>query len=36
MVLHMEFAHGFGHDGFLLMVFCRSGKGNYGYVLIQG
>ena len=30
------FAHGFGNDGFLPMVFCRFGQGNYGYVLIQG
>ena len=29
------FVHGFGHDGFLPMVFCRYGQGNYGYVLIQ-
>ena len=36
MVLCMDFTHGFGHDGFLPMVFCRSGKGNYIYVLIQG
>ena len=30
------FAHGFGHDGFFPLLFCRSGQGNYGYVLIQG
>ena len=34
MVLCMGFAHGFGHDGFLLMASCRSGQGNYDYVLI--
>ena len=34
MVFCMDFAHGFGHDGFLSMVFCRFGQGNYGYVLI--
>ena len=36
MALCMDFAHGFRHDGFLSMVFCTSGPGNYGYVLIQG
>jgi len=35
MVLCMDFSHGFGHDGFLSMVFYRSSQGNYGYVLIQ-
>jgi len=32
----MGFAHGFGDDGFLPMVSCRFGQGNYGYFLIQG
>ena len=36
MVLCMGFAHGFRHDGFLSMVFCRFGQGKYDYVLIQG
>ena len=27
LVLCMGFTHGFGHDGFLRMVFCRSSKG---------
>jgi len=36
MVLCMDFAYGFGHDGFIPMVFCRSGQGNYGYVIIKG
>ena len=36
MVFCMDFVHGFGHDAFLSMVFCRSGQGTYGYVLIQG
>jgi len=35
MVLCMGFAHGFRHDDFLPMVFCRIGIGNYDYVLIQ-
>lgn len=34
MVLCMGVAHGFGHVGFLPKVFCRSGQGSYGYVLI--
>ena len=34
IVLCVHFAHGFGHDGFLPMVYCRSGQGNYDYVLI--
>jgi len=34
MVLCMVFAHGFGHDGFMPMVFHRSDQGNYNYVLI--
>ena len=36
MFLCMGFADGFGHDGFLSMVFCRSDQGYYSYVLIQG
>ena len=36
MLLCMGFSHSFGHDGFLPMVLCRSGQGNYNYVLIQG
>ena len=36
MVLCMDFAHGFGHDGIFSMVFFRFGQGNYGYVVIQG
>jgi len=36
MVLCMDFAHDFGHDGFLPMVFFRYGQGNYGCVLMQG
>ena len=36
MVLCMNFTHGFGHDVFMSMVFCRFGQGNYDYVLIQG
>ena len=36
MVLCMDFAHGFGCDGFRSMVFCRFGQGNYDYVLIHG
>ena len=32
MVLHMVF----GYDGFRPLVFCSSGQGNYGYVLILG
>ena len=34
MVLCMGLHMVLGHDGFLPIVFCRSGKGNYGYVLI--
>ena len=34
MNLPMVFAHGFGNYGFLPMVFCRSGQGNYDYALI--
>jgi len=34
MVLCMDFTHGFGHDGFLSIVFSRSSQGNYNYVLI--
>ena len=30
------FVLGFGHDGFMLVVSCRSGQGNFDYVLIQG
>jgi len=36
MISYKDFSHGFGHDGFLPMVFCRFSEGNYGYVLIQG
>lgn len=36
MVLYMDFAHDFGYDGFLPVVFYRFGQGKYGYVLIQG
>jgi len=36
MVLCMGFSHGYGNDGFLRMVFCRSDQGNYDYVIIQG
>jgi len=41
MVLCMGFAHGFwhdgfGHDGFLPMVFCKSNQGNDSYVLFKG
>ena len=36
MVLCMQFAHGFEHDGFLPMVLCRSSQGNYNYFLIEG
>ena len=32
MILHMVL----GYDGFRPLVFCKSGQGNYGYVLIQG
>jgi len=28
----MGFAHGFGHDGFLPMVFCTFVQGNYDYI----
>jgi len=34
MVLCMGFAHGFGHDGFLPIVFCIYGQGNYDYIII--
>jgi len=36
VVLCTGFAHGFSHDGFLPIVFCRYGQGNYNYVLNQG
>ena len=36
MVLCMGFHMVLEHDGFWPLVFCRSGQGNYGYVLIQG
>jgi len=36
MVLCMDFADGFGHDGFLCIIFCRFGQGNYNHVLIKG
>ena len=35
IVLCMDFTHGFGHDDFLSMVFCRSSQVNYGYVVIH-
>ena len=34
MVLCMGLHMVLGHDGFWPLVFCRSGQGNYGYVLI--
>ena len=34
LILCVDFAHGFGHNGFMSMVFCRSGQENYVYVLI--
>jgi len=35
MVLCKDFAHGFGHDGFLPNVSCGYIEGNYNYVIIQ-